>query len=203
MAKTAAKNLEEQRDQLILLAIPHVPFEGWSLALLHNAAREWGHSEDVVRALFPRGVEDAVAHFADLVDRRMLAALAKTDPQTLKVRERVRDAVWARLQILQGWRAAEKAAITFWAMPWRCGRAARVLWRTADRIWIWAGDAATDYNRYTKRGLLCGVMKTTLIAWLNDDSRDMAATRRFLDRRIDNVMQVGKALGRFKPRSAA
>jgi ubiquinone biosynthesis protein COQ9 len=59
-----------------------------------------------------------------------------------------------------------------------------------------AGDRATDYNYYTKRLLLAGVLSSTTLFWLNDRSKDHAATWAFLDRRIDEVLKVGGRLGK-------
>jgi ubiquinone biosynthesis protein COQ9 len=35
---------------------------------------------------------------------------------------------------------------------------ARLLWDSADSIWRWAGDTATDENHYSKRAILSGVL---------------------------------------------
>ena len=49
----------------------------------------------------------------------------------------------------------------------------------------------------TSRALAAAVYTSTLLYWLNDDSDGQADTRAFLDRRIENVMQFGKAKARF------
>ena len=59
-----------------------------------------------------------------------------------------------------------------------------------------AGDAATDYNHYTKRAILSAIYSATLLHWTQDDSADFAATRAFIDRRIDGVMRFEKAKAR-------
>ena len=43
-----------------------------------------------------------------------------------------------------------------------------------------------------KRATLSGVYSATVLYWLGDDSTDHQATWAFLDRRIDNVMQIEK-----------
>ena len=86
----------------------------------------------------------------------------------------------------------------YWLKPWNGSTGARSLWQTADIIWDWAGDTATDYNRYTKRSLLCGVLASTTLYWLQDDSQQRTKTVGFLERRIENVLQIGKVIGRFK-----
>ena len=45
-------------------------------------------------------------------------------------------------------------------------------------------------NWYTKRAILAGVYASVLLFWLGDDSYEFADTWEFLDRRINNVMQI-------------
>jgi ubiquinone biosynthesis protein COQ9 len=158
------------------------------------------HADIKARALFPEGLVSVLDHYADWMDRQMLHDVSDIPPSGMTAR--IRHAVLARLQILQTYRAAERAALAFWALPSRKPRAMRVLWRTADRIWTWAGDTSTDYNHYTKRGLLAGVIATTLLAWSADDSPDLRTTHDFLDRRLQNVLTLGKWVGQFKSRAA-
>lgn len=186
------------RDAIIVSALPHVPFDGWSEAALAQAARNAGYDPGMARAVFPGGVAEALDHFSDWADRRMLERLAGTDPGSLRVRDRVRAAVEARLEILRPHREAVRRALVWRAVPPRGAGAARAVWRTADRIWNWAGDTATDYNRYTKRGLLCGILASATLYWLNDETPDMQATRTYVDRRIETVLKLGKVIGKIK-----
>jgi ubiquinone biosynthesis protein COQ9 len=50
---------------------------------------------------------------------------------------------------------------------------------------------------------LAGVYSTTLLHWLDDQSEDCAETWAFLDRRIDNVMGLPRALGQIQNRLKA
>ena len=59
-----------------------------------------------------------------------------------------------------------------------------------NALWYAAGDRATDFNYYTKRGLLAGVYLATLLYWLDDDSEGSAATWAFLDKRIADAMRL-------------
>jgi ubiquinone biosynthesis protein COQ9 len=67
-------------------------------------------------------------------------------------------------------------------------------------MWRAAGDTATDFNFYTKRALLAGVYGATLLVWLDDRSEGCAATWRFLDRRIADVMTIQTVRGRLAAR---
>ena len=158
------ENLTAIKDEILLALLPDVPFDGWTWEGAQAACIRAGHDEDMARAVFPGGLHDVAGHFADWADREMLARLKDVDIEALRVRDRVRDAVMTRIWILQEHREAEKMALSYWALPPHSLRAGKVLWRTADRIWDWAGDTATDYNRYTKRGLLSGVISATMMA---------------------------------------
>ncbi len=75
---------------------------------------------------------------------------------------------------------------------------ARAIWGTADAIWTALGDTSNDLNWYTKRATLSGVYGATVLYWLGDDSSEHQATWDFLDRRIEQVMQVEKLKASFR-----
>lgn len=189
------------RDHIIEQALLPAAMEGWSLSVLRDAACQAGYDEDMVGSVFPQGLEDALDHFAFWADHHMLERLRRDqiDPEDLRVRDRIRKAVLTRYEVLEPHKAAVRAALAFWARPANTGRAAKVLWRTADKIWNWAGDEAKDYNYYTKRGLLSGVISSTTLIWIRDDDfagkPEQNSTARFLDDRIENVLKIGKTVG--------
>lgn len=185
------------RDDIIQTALPDIVFDGWHWETVVQAAKKAGHEEHAASAVFPERMMDVLDSFADLADREMLSKLSEKNIEELRVRERIRAGVLARLEYLQPYKEAVRSSVGFWAVPTRKPRAAKIVWRTADHIWNWAGDNSQDYNRYTKRGLLSGILVSTLLVWLDDESEEMRATSEFLDRRIDNVLFVGKTLGKF------
>ena len=65
-------------------------------------------------------------------------------------------------------------------------------------MWRAAGDTSTDFNFYTKRGILAGRLWRHLMRWFNDTSEDEAATEEFLAARIENVMQFEKFKAKAK-----
>lgn len=195
---SAQETSRDIRDKILTAVLPEVPFDGWTWAAVEQAAIKSGYESVMASSVFPGGLPDVLSHFSDLADRWMIDRLRDIDPESLRVRDRVRMAVMARFRVLYPWRDAVRQSATFWLMPTRTGRGGKITWRTADCIWNWAGDTAADYNHYTKRALLCGVLVSTMLAWLNDDSTGMAETEAFLDRRIEGVMTIGKAIGDLK-----
>ena len=55
-------------------------------------------------------------------------------------------------------------------------------------IWNLAGDNSNDISYYTKRGLLSIIYLSTLIYWLNDNSEKMIATKSFISKSVDGVV---------------
>ena len=180
----------EQKDAIILAALPHVPFDGWSRKILESAAESAGLGTSTAARLFPGGAKDAVAQFMDLADRLMLEDLGTLDLASMKIRVRIATAVRTRLARWTPHREAVRRALALSPLPPFAGGALRGWYKTVDAIWRAAGDKSTDFNFYTKRGLLAAVYGTTVLFWLDDRSDDCAATWAFLDRRIAEVMQV-------------
>jgi ubiquinone biosynthesis protein COQ9 len=186
------------RDAILQQALPDIAFDGWVWDVAERAAVKCGYEKSMARAVFPGGLPDFVGHLSDWADRQMLESLSGVDPRDLRVRDRIRAGVLARIEALSPWREALRRAMIYWSVPTRGPRAGRLLWRSADRIWIWAGDDSKDYNHYSKRALLSGVIGATTLAWLHDESGEMRSTEAFLDRRIENVMELGRMIGRVR-----
>jgi ubiquinone biosynthesis protein COQ9 len=70
--------------------------------------------------------------------------------------------------------------------------------KTIDLIWYAAGDTATDFNYYTKRGLLASVYGLTILYWLSDTSKGVSQTEAFLAQRLNDVMQIPKLRNRIE-----
>lgn len=186
------------RDNLLEAVLPHVPEQGWHWSVVEQAARGAAMQDDFVRTIFPGGMVDVLAHFADYNDRLMMDSLKKAPKDGMRSKDKVRAAILARFGVLEPNREALRRGVAFWALPSHTIQSQRVLWRTADRIWTWAGDTATDYSRHTKRAMLSSILVGTTMVWINDESEDIMVTQAFLDRRLENAMEIGKTIGTMK-----
>jgi ubiquinone biosynthesis protein COQ9 len=186
---------EEQRDRVLEAALVHVPFEGWSRRALVAGALDLGLQPGVARRLFPRAGDDLLAHLERWADRQMLARVGALED--LRVRDRIAKLVRTRLEVLDPHREAMRRATAARLLPSNALAACASLWRTVDLMWAAAGDDARDASYYSKRSLLAAVWTSTFLFWLDDRSKDGANTWAFLERRIDNVMQIGRLRGRF------
>ena len=189
-------DIEKTQDRIVESMLPHVPFDGWSLKALKAGVADAGLTPDLASRAFPGGMAEVAAHFADWSDRRMLAEFEGRDLDSQRVRERIATAVRVRLELNAPHREAIRRLLSFLALPQNAGLAARCTYRTVSATWYAAGDNATDFNFYTKRGLLAAVYSSTVLYWLADKSNGFADTWAFLERRISNVMTIPKLQAR-------
>ena len=180
----------DRRDRLLVAALPHIVFDGWGLPSLRAAARDLGLNDGAVQAAFPDPGRDSVAHFSDWADRRLLDQFEPSNLLKMKVRDRVALVLRTRLEVLEGNKEAVRRASGFLSLPTNHVVAARLVYRTVDEIWHLAGDEATDFNFYTKRGLLAAVLMSTTLFWLDDESEGHAESWAFLNRRIGDIMKI-------------
>lgn len=190
---TADLTLEEVRAALAPHIAANAAFDGWGDAARDMAAEGAGIDPDVARLAFDGGPVAMIDSWFEHIDAAMAAAWPSDRLLRLKVRERIAALVETRLAALAPDREALRRAVAVLALPQNVARAARLGWRSVDRMWQLAGDTATDYNHYTKRATLLAVYASTMTVFLDDESDAHADTRAFLDRRIDNIMAFERA----------
>lgn len=187
---------DELKARVLDAALSHVPFDGWSERTLAAAITESGVAPALARSLFPRGGVDLALAYHQRGDQAMVAALAQRNLAALRFRDRIALAVRLRLEAAD--RELVRRGTTLFALPMHAADGARAIWQTADRIWTALGDSSQDLNWYTKRATLSAVYGATVLYWLGDDSPEAQDTWNFLDRRIDQVMQVEKLKAGFR-----
>jgi ubiquinone biosynthesis protein COQ9 len=185
-------------DRVLEEAVRLAPTEGWTARMARLAGRAAGFSDGETELLLPRGPADLAALLARRHDARALLMLQEVDPQALKVRERIARALEARLDAAGHDEAATRRCAGFLALPPNLPLAGQLAWESADVLWRWAGDVATDENHYSKRAILAGVLTTALTVRLGSGR---GAALRFAHRRIDEVMrfEAWKAKSGFRP----
>lgn len=192
-----------ERDAIAVSALRHAAQLGWNKALFRAIARDIGRPVEVVEAIVPGGaVAGLVTLVADWADEAMAQAVSR-DGQGLRTRDRIALGIRTRLEVLEPHRDAVAKLLAWAWIPGSAVSLAGLSARSADRLWIAAGDRSNDFNWYSKRGLLTGVMSAATLFWLADRSEDKAPTAAFIDRRIDTVLSIGGRVGRFFGKKAA
>jgi ubiquinone biosynthesis protein COQ9 len=196
---TAPDDWAVRTEQLVLdKALELIPSRGWSRAMTLAAARAAGLSAADCDLLLPNGPRDLAALLSRRHDAAALAMLP--EPGTLKIRERIRAAVIARLDAAQADREAVRRWAGFLALPPNLPLALRLVWESADVLWRWAGDTATDENHYSKRAILSGILIQVTALDLDLGRVEALAA---LDARIQNVMDFETWKAGFKPADLA
>ena len=180
------------RAQLALAVGEHAVFDGWTDKAVESAAAQFKVDPAIARLAFPKDQVGKIDAYIQVVDLAMAAHFTPDLIAALKIRDRIRELIWYRLQLMGPAREAVRSALAILAMPQNAAKGLGVGWRSADLMWRLAGDTATDFNHYTKRLTLSGVYAATLFAWLDDQSDGWSETAAFLDRRIAGVMRFEK-----------
>jgi ubiquinone biosynthesis protein COQ9 len=158
---------DEAEFRVLDAAITLAPTVGWNSRLVARAGAAAGLSAGETMLLLPGGPRDLAALFSSRHDQAALATLSELDPKALKIRERISRGVEARLDAA----ATEGEALRRWAgylaLPPNLPLALKLVWESADVIWRWAGDRATDENHYSKRAILAAILVSTLAIRLN------------------------------------
>ena len=187
---------EAAEQQLLDEALRLAPEYGWTQRTATLAGKARGMSAAETELLLPHGPVDLAALLSRRHDARALEALAGAG--NLKIRDKIRRAVEARLDAAYADEPALRSWMGFLALPRRLRLATRLAWESADVLWRWAGDTATDENHYTKRAILAGILTGALAIRL---SSGRGAAMAFVDRRIADVMSFErwKATTRLRP----
>ncbi|MEM9723999.1 MAG: COQ9 family protein [Pseudomonadota bacterium] len=187
-----ADPVREAAQAILEAALPAVPFDGWTDAVIREAAETAGVDRHRAKLAFPRGGVDLAMFHHREGDRMLAEELAAADLTGMRLREKVAHGVRRRLEIAEERREAVRRAAGLFALPIYGADGARLIWETADVIWTGVGDSSDDLNWYTKRAILSGVISATTLFWLGDESDGRADSWRFLDRRIEGVMRFEK-----------
>lgn len=177
------------RETVLMAALPHAAFDGFTQSVLDRAGKDSGLNKADIERLFENGPVSLIEYFSIWADDEMEKKLAASDLKAMKIRTRIAAAVKARLAVLGPHKEAARRAAALLSLPMNVALGAKLTYRTVDAMWRAAGDTSTDFNFYTKRGILAGVYGSTAMRWFSDTSDGEKDTDEFLAARIENVMQ--------------
>ena len=181
---------DRAEQRLLDAAILRARDLGFSPALLKAAGEACDLSEGDVGLLLPNGPADLVALLSRRHDEKTMEILAGLDVSLVtKIRQKILEGVSARMEAAAADLETSRRAAGFLTLPQNLSLGARLTWESADRIWRWAGDTATDENHYSKRAILSGILAPALTMRLFDGREPAEA---FVSARIENVMAFEK-----------
>ena len=197
-SKKTEKTPDDYRESLLDAVMPHIAFDGWTKKSLNLAANDIGIDPRVVDLACPNGAIDMIALYAQQCDIQMLEVIKDSSFEKLKIREKITTLVRTRIELEQENKEACNRTVPFLALPQNYFQGLKILYHTVDLMWKAISDTSTDFNYYTKRMTLSAVYSSTFLYWLGDESEDHNDTWEFLDRRIENVMQIEKVKAKYR-----
>ena len=189
--------LNSHKSDLLAAILPHVTFDGWSQASFDQAVSDLQMDPGLAEVIAPRGAVDLAVAFHRSGDSAMVRMYSETDTDTMNIRSKVILAVRLRLEAINDKEVVRRGSSLF-VLPNFAADGAKLIWETADHIWTTLGDTSSDINWYTKRATLGAVYASTVLFWLGDESSEHQDTWEFLDRRIENIMQIEKVKGHIR-----
>ena len=190
------KQMPDKSTIILDEILRHVPFEGWTSRAVNMAMAALDLPRGMEHIYAPGGALGLLQLWSSRLDQQLTAEIEQSRFEDMRIRDKVTQAVWLRLNLLAGHEEAARRGMSRLALPDGASQAASQLWASSDAIWTALGDQSEDYNYYTKRGILSGVIGSTLLVWLGDNTDDKSDARQFLDSRIKNVMQFEKLKGK-------
>ncbi|MES2860521.1 MAG: COQ9 family protein [Pseudomonadota bacterium] len=188
LSNTPEPDWAERMEHSVLdAAVRLSPSLGWNGRMVRAACAANGLGEGDQELLLPNGARDLAALLSRRHDARALETLGEAG--TMKMRERIAAAVSARMEAGAADLEATKKCAGFLALPTNADLGLSLAWESADQLWHWAGDTATDWNHYSKRTILSGILIPALtMRWFEGRERAEA----FVAARIENVMAFEK-----------
>lgn len=167
-----------------------LPFSDWNEQLIAATEKECDFVQGYNFALFPGGIKEIIKLYEAWRDQQMLEALKNLD-SNIKIREKIALALKTRIKSI-GPKIIYIKNSCYFAIPSNLMLGTNIAWETCDKIWKFAGDTATDFNYYSKRGLLLGVYLSTIMFYISDSSENHGDTDAFIVSAIDNIINIAK-----------
>tara|TARA_Y100001970_G_scaffold237794_1_gene298503 strand:- start:706 stop:1359 length:654 start_codon:yes stop_codon:yes gene_type:complete len=183
------RQFDRVKIDILYKLIDHTPFTGWSNETLKFCLDEAGIL-DSLEELFSNGIDDLTDLYISIADKKLEYDVKELDLNSKSIRERIKILLNLRLDFFESEKQVIKQIIGSDLITGPRLRSINRIGKSVDLIWRLAGDKSLDYNFYTKRIILSGVYVSTILFWLDVDSRDDVS--HFIDRRISNVMQIEK-----------
>jgi ubiquinone biosynthesis protein COQ9 len=180
--------MNEIKQKIMDEALQHIPFDGWDENVLINACTKLDYDPNYVKIYFPNGVRDLITLFLNDISTKMIAKLDQTDLKSMKVREKIKLSILTKLDLILPHREVVRKITAYSMLPQNLCFSLDKLWCSSSEIWYLVGDNSTDYNYYTKRGLLSTLYGSTILYWLSDESDDYVDTKDFVARRINDII---------------
>ena len=168
----------------------------WSEDLINLAESNIGLDTGYRHIIFPSGTQEIVSSLEGWLDSQMLEKLLELDKP-----KKIRDQIALALEIRIFGVITKKVALRFFGyylVPTNIISGTEVACRSCDIIWKYAGDKSSDFNYYTKRGLLLSVYAAAQVFYFGDNSENHKDTKDFIKNALDNIINIASFKNNIK-----
>ena len=184
------------KKNLMTHMLEHVPELGWTWDALHKAAKTVkkakNSNREELQILFENKISNIIGTFNDKLDEDMYVIFNAESDKELGTTDTVKALILSRLKASKNYKSIIKTSLFFMAQPRNAYDALNQLMKTSNKIWEIAGDTSSGRTFHSKRLILSGVYSSTLAHWLAKETRSIEESEDFLDRRLDDVKNIGK-----------
>jgi ubiquinone biosynthesis protein COQ9 len=192
------EDIKQLKNDVLFSIIEILPYEAFDINIISKACKNIGLQSEYANLLFPNGRAEFLEVFRDYIDEIMVERIKNELSEVKSITSRIFESLKIRFEILDEYKIIIPKIIAFYSMPWNHLKLYPYTWKSMNLIWRIAGnDKSTDFNYYTKRGLLTGVYWATLLYWLSDESTNYESTHDFLNRKLILIGKVAKKIKLF------
>lgn len=201
------EKIQKIRSEILEASLKFVPTKGWSQEAIANGAESINYP-GVAHGIFPNGAIELIHYFYAKCNRELIEQLEREfDEQTGKTDENgkaierpsPRDfairAIRLRLEMIIPYKDTWPQALAIMTLPQNVPTSLAQLLTLVDDVCYCAGDRSVDIGWYTRRIGFASIYKMVELYLLQDKSTDHQQTWEFLERRMDEGIQIQEFLG--------
>lgn len=200
------EKIQKVRADILEASLKFVSTKGWSQEAIASGAESINYP-GVAHGMFPNGAIELIHYFYSKCNRELIAQLERElDEQTGKVddsgkpveRPSPRDfairAIRLRLEMIIPYKDTWPQALAIMTLPQNVPTSLAQLLTLVDDVCYCAGDRSVDIGWYTRRIGFASIYKMVELYLLQDKSPNHQQTWEFLERRMDEGIQIQEFL---------
>ena len=180
--------MKSKQEKLANLFINEVPKFGWSRETLLQCAKKQRISTSVLAKLFPSFEYDVLKFIIAQNNIQVEKNYNSFNNSRLKTRDKIKTIMELKFENNSHLKKTLPEMLKFLLRPGNILMSIKMLHENSDFIWSLSGDKSNDFSYYSKRGLLSMIYLATLIYWLNDKSEKDIATKNFISKSVDGIV---------------
>lgn len=200
------EKVQQTRARILDASLQFVSKHGWSVESIQRGAESINYP-GVAHGLFPNGPIELIQHFYIKCNRELIYQLQKElsssdidsdgKPKPAEIpnpRDFTVKAIRMRLEMIAPYIDTWPQALALMTLPQNVPTSLAQLLTLVDDICYCAGDRSVDIGWYTRRIGIASIYKMVELFMLQDKSADHQKTWEFLERRVDEGIQLQEFL---------